>query len=93
MAGTGALKRGALGPMAMDASVRVEGFAPAERVVDTTAAGDSFNGGYLAALALGLPESERLAWGHETARHVVGLAGGIVDLPGAMLGDGVIAQG
>ncbi len=89
----GALKRGALGPVAMDASVQAEGFAPATTVVDTTAAGDSFNGGYLAALALGLPEAERLAWGHETARHVVGLAGGIVALPAAMLGDGVVAQG
>lgn len=89
----GALKRGALGPVAMDASVQAADFAPADRVVDTTAAGDSFNGGYLAALALGLPEAARLAWGHETARHVVGLAGGIVDLPDAMLGDGVIAQG
>lgn len=84
----GALKRGALGPVAMDASVRVEGFAPARHVVDTTAAGDSFNGGYLAALALGLPDAERLAWGHETARHVVGQAGGIVDLPAEMRGQG-----
>lgn len=85
----GALKRGALGPVAMDAAAEVaERFAPAERVVDTTAAGDSFNGGYLAALALGLPEAERLQWGHETARHVVTLAGGIVDLPPQMRGQG-----
>ncbi|WP_230426583.1 sugar kinase [Paragemmobacter aquarius] len=41
----GALKRGALGPVAMDGSVQAEGFAPATTVVDTTAAGDSFNGG------------------------------------------------
>ncbi len=80
----GALKRGAAGPVAMDAGVVAGGFAPAVRVVDTTAAGDSFNGGYLAALAMGLPEAERLRFGHETARHVVGQAGGIVDLPEGM---------
>lgn len=83
----GALKRGAQGPVPMDAAAALpEGLVPAERVVDTTAAGDSFNGGYLAALALGLPESGRLRMGHETARHVVTQAGGIVDLPPAMRG-------
>lgn len=76
---SGALKRGVAGPMAMDPAAEVaEIFAPAAKVVDTTAAGDSFNGAYLAGLARGLPEAERLRLAHATARHVVARRGAIV---------------
>ena len=47
--GIGALKRGDKGPLSIGKTVR-QAYAPAPNVVDTTAAGDSFNGGYLAAL-------------------------------------------
>jgi 2-dehydro-3-deoxygluconokinase len=47
-------------------------------VVDTTAAGDSFNGAYLAALARGLPEADCLAAGHAMASEVIGHPGAIV---------------
>jgi len=75
----GALKCGALGPLPLGqgwgAGMR---FAPAPRVVDTTAAGDSFNGGYLGALVSGAkPEDAALA-GHAFARAVVQQRGAIV---------------
>lgn len=76
----GALKRGADGPMPLRPGVTLPRFAPAERVVDTTAAGDSFNGGFLAALAGGADTATAMAAGHDLARRVVGLPGAIVPL-------------
>ena len=77
-----AIKRGALGPvsprLARDAH---PDFAPAPEVVDTTAAGDSFNGGYLAALLRGEDEKRCLLAGHAVASRVVGA-------PGALIGRG-----
>ncbi|GAB1479281.1 sugar kinase [Paracoccaceae bacterium] len=74
----GALKRGAEGPLALRPGVTPPAFVPAERVVDTTAAGDSFNGGFLAALAGGADTAAAMAAGHALARQVVGLPGAIV---------------
>ena len=74
-----AIKRGARGPvsprLARDAHPE---FAPARRVVDTTAAGDSFNGGYLAALLRSDDEPQCLLAGHEVASRVVGARGAII---------------
>lgn len=74
-----AIKRGARGPvsphLAGDAHPR---FRPASRVVDTTAAGDSFNGGYLAAYLCGQDERQCLLAGHEIAARVVGSRGAIL---------------
>ena len=50
-------------------------FPPAARVVDTTAAGDSFNGAYLAALLRGETEAACLAAGHAMAAEVIGHPG------------------
>ncbi len=77
---SGALKRGALGPVALDGTP-CEGFAPADKVVDSTAAGDSFNGGYLAGRIGGKDECACLHAGHDLARRVVGSRGAI--LPGS----------
>ena len=75
----GALKCGQQGPLALDVSVQAVGpFLPAAKVVDTTAAGDSFNGGYLAASLQGRPLADCMMAGHQTARHVVGHPGAIV---------------
>jgi 2-dehydro-3-deoxygluconokinase len=74
---TGALKRGASGPLAIG-DVPAQVFAAAERVVDTTAAGDSFNGAYLAALLRGEPHAACLRDGHDMARRVIAHRGAIL---------------
>ena len=75
-----AIKRGARGPvsplLARDAHPE---FAPVPDVVDTTAAGDSFNGGYLAALLRGEDERRCLAAGHDIASRVVGAPGALIE--------------
>lgn len=73
----GALKRGADGPLSLGDPVDAT-FAPATRVVDTTAAGDSFNGGYLGALLRGGSQAEAMRAGHDLARRVVGFRGAIM---------------
>jgi 2-dehydro-3-deoxygluconokinase len=78
---TGALKRGAEGPMPLGAHPCADQrFASAAKVVDTTAAGDSFNGAYLAALANGKSQYEALKSAHDLACHVIGHQGAIVPL-------------
>ncbi|GAA6176048.1 sugar kinase [Sulfitobacter pacificus] len=75
--GQGALKRGEEGPMSLG-SQAVQTYAPAGSVVDTTAAGDSFNGGYLGALMTGKSQSEALMAGHRLAAKVVQHRGAIM---------------
>ena len=73
----GALKRGPAGPVSLGAPVQAS-YAAAERVIDTTAAGDSFNGGYLGALLTGATQAQALQAGHSLAARVVGHKGAIV---------------
>ena len=74
-----AIKRGVRGPISPSlASDDLPDFPPATNVVDTTAAGDSFNGGYLAAFLTGVGEAERLAAGHRLAAAVVAAPGAII---------------
>lgn len=73
----GAIKCGKDGPVSLGKSVE-QHYAPADRVVDTTAAGDSFNGAYLAARLTGQSQAEALKAGHEMAAMVVGFRGAII---------------
>lgn len=73
----GALKRGAKGPRPLDGSA-APSCEPAPKVIDSTAAGDSFNGGYLAARLTGRDAAASLERGHALARLVVQHRGAIV---------------
>ena len=74
-----AIKRGVKGPASPTlAAGDMPDFLPATKVVDTTAAGDSFNGGYFAALLQGKDEAECLLGGHNLASLVVGASGAII---------------
>ncbi len=74
----GALKRGAAGPLALNPEIAAQSFPKADRVVDTTAAGDSFNGGFLAALLCGQSTEQAMAEGHALAMRVIGQPGAII---------------
>ncbi|MEM8729602.1 MAG: sugar kinase [Pseudomonadota bacterium] len=74
---SGALKRGAEGPLALDGAA-VGPFHAADRVVDSTAAGDSFNAGYLAARISGDSEARATQAGHALASRVIGAKGAIL---------------
>lgn len=73
----GALKRGAAGPVSFGQGVQGK-FAAAGKVVDSTAAGDSFNGGFLAAYLQGAGQEECLQAGHNLAIQVLGVKGAII---------------
>jgi sugar/nucleoside kinase (ribokinase family) len=61
------IKRGANGASAWHGEEIVHAPAPAVTVVDTTGAGDAFNGGYLAACLRGAPVAQALREGVELA--------------------------
>ncbi len=73
----GALKRGSDGPRPLDGGDAPR-CPPAPKVVDSTAAGDSFNGGYLAARLTGAGQADALAAGHGLASKVVQHRGAII---------------
>ena len=77
MGRTGALKRGKSGPLCLKTGTSYD-FPVAENVVDTTAAGDSFNGGYLAASLMGASQVNALRAGHDLAAQVIGHKGAIL---------------
>jgi 2-dehydro-3-deoxygluconokinase len=74
-----ALKRGAAGPI-LHHGTRIlrPDCAPAARVVDTTAAGDAFNAGYLAARLTGLTPLAAAQAGHALACRVIAAPGAII---------------
>ena len=74
----GALKCGADGPVALDGSgIRLDA-APVTSVVDTTAAGDSFDAGFLAAFLSGASVLDAMQAGHTLACRVIGHRGAII---------------
>ena len=76
-ANSGALKRGARGPLSLGEPVDAQ-YEPVTEVTDTTAAGDSFNGGYLGALLSGKGQAAALQAGHAMAAWVVQFRGAII---------------
>ena len=75
----GALKRGAAGPLDLATGRAPARLAKPAKIVDTTAAGDSFNAGYLAAHALGADDETALRAGHDLALRVIAARGAIID--------------
>jgi len=73
----GALKCGEAGPVSLGEPV-TGSYPAAAKVIDTTAAGDSFNGGYLACHLTGGSQVEALRAGHDLACKVVGTRGAIL---------------
>jgi len=80
----GALKRGDLGPRSLSDAAHeslpqsVAEPSDALKVVDTTAAGDSFNAGYLSSILTGKDEQDALQAGHECALRVISHRGAII---------------
>jgi 2-dehydro-3-deoxygluconokinase len=78
------LKRGARGPVACsNGETTAPQCVEADAVVDTTAAGDSFNAGYLAARMQGASPARAARSGHALASQVIGHRGAILprDVP------------
>lgn len=74
------LKRGLEGPFLwVDGVAITRNYAPAENVRDTTAAGDSFNAGYLAGRISGKSPTDAARMGHTLAAQVIGRKGAIVE--------------
>ncbi len=76
----GALKRGLKGPVPIGEDLEQLEFATVSNVVDSTAAGDSFNAGFLYQYAVGGTLSEAVRSGHELASKVIQSSGAIIDL-------------
>lgn len=74
------LKKGAKGcTVAHDGSIKNYSAVPVEVVVDTTAAGDSFNAGFAASRLTGKTQAEAAALGSALAAEVVQHRGAIID--------------
>ncbi len=78
----GALKCGLRGAIPIDPNASAPVLEFVENVVDTTAAGDSFNGAYLASLLTGSSDVEAIAAGHACASQVIRKRGAIVAFDG-----------
>lgn len=80
---SGALKRGAKGPLDLGITAKdnnaIGPFTHIDTVVDSTAAGDSFNGGYLASIINKQPPGQAMLAGHHCASRVIQFPGAIVD--------------
>lgn len=82
----GALKRGERGPLSLNHALHesqreMESLDNVSvKVVDTTAAGDSFNAGYLSATLAGADEQTALQAGHACSVRVIGHKGAIIPL-------------
>ena len=78
---TAVIKLGARGSRWLSRTVDVTVSAPRVRVVDTTGAGDAFNGGFLASFLEGRPPRECLRRGNIVGAASTTKAGGLAGLP------------
>ncbi len=74
----GALKRGDQGPYSLCGNKESNTYNIVSKVEDTTAAGDSFNGAYLASLINGFSHKNSLISGHKLASKVIKYNGAII---------------
>lgn len=74
----GALKRGDAGPYGFAGARTGAAYPSVGKVIDSTAAGDSFNAGYLSGVALGQDDSTCLMNGHQLACKVIQHRGAII---------------
>lgn len=74
----GALKRGAEGPLILTTGETPQDLPKVTQVIDSTAAGDSFNAGFLAAIAQGQTDVEAARAGHTLAARVICHPGAII---------------
>ena len=74
----GALKRGAKGPCSLSFNNDNNTYEIVSKVIDSTAAGDSFNGAYLASLLNGSSQLISLLNGHKLASKVIKYNGAIL---------------
>jgi len=80
---SGALKRGASGPLPLGENTEDHvniNYPSIDKVVDSTAAGDSFNAGFLYTWLAENDRSAALLTGHNCAATVIGYAGAIVPI-------------
>ena len=76
----GALKRGPSGPRALGNDQVHQTYKAVDTVVDTTAAGDSFNAGFLGGLMTGHAMDSALMQGHALSSKVIQQKGAIIDV-------------
>lgn len=74
----GALKRGAEGPLDLSGRTVAQNLTTVATVVDSTAAGDSFNAGYLATFVQGESTQLQMENGHNLAAKVISHPGAII---------------
>ncbi|MGB0507138.1 MAG: sugar kinase [Pikeienuella sp.] len=76
----GALKRGSRGPVSLSATENAITFPSVSKVIDSTAAGDSFNAGFLAQLVQGNSIDDAMRAGHDLASKVIQHRGAIISI-------------